>query len=195
MSKSDMLYKAILFSVVFILISCLQLPTFAQTEKGIEYLNSMEYEKAEDSFRKVLKSDSGNIEASYYLGMSLFMQEKYKKALSVFEQVKATGKYSIPNKGQLEITLTRIYLELEKYPEALKSLEAAKKAKANPADIHVYQGAYYIEKNDSKRAMKELEKAIELDSNNAYAYYYAGYAYMRMGNPAEAVKMFNRFLE
>ena len=196
MNKWLNLQKSLIFSASFMFVVFLQLPALGQTEKGMELFNSLEFKNAEDAFRSALVSDPQNIEAGYYLGMSLLMQGKYEEASSVFEKVKASGEDNIPDKGRLEIALTHIYLELEKYPEALKSLDAAKKAKANPADIHAFQGAYYLEKNnDAKKALEELEKAIEMDSKNAYAYYYSGQAHVRLGHPAKAVQMLRMFLE
>ncbi len=195
------LYKILASSAVVLLISSISLQVIAQTEKGIEFYNSWEFNKAEEAFREVLKNEPADAQAGYYLGLSLLMQEKYQEALDVFQKEKSSvdksassGKAGIPDKGQIEIALTRAYLGLKKYPEVWECLEAAEKANANPADIHTFRGAYYLERNNTENAVKELEKAIELDSLNAYAYYYAGYAYLRLGNPARAVDMFEMFL-
>lgn len=201
MNKFNTLGKIFVLSVVFIFISGMSLQVLAQTEKGIELYNSWEFNKAEEALREVIKNDPVDVRAGYYLGLSLLMQEKHQEALDIFQEVKASvdkaalsGEAGIPDKGQLEIALTRVYLELDKYPEAWECLKAAEKAKADPADIHTFRGAYYIEMGDSKKAAEGLEKAIELDSQNAYAYYYAGHAYLRLGNPARAVQMFEMFL-
>ena len=201
MNRSITLCKILAFSAVVLLISGISLQVLAQTEKGIELYNSWEFNKAEEALRAVLKNHPDDVQAGYYLGLSLLMQEKYQEALNAFQNVKApvekatsSGEAGIPDKGQMEIALTRTYLGLKKYPEVWECLEAAEKANANPADIHTFRGAYYLERNDVDNAAKELEKAIELDSLNAYAYYYAGYAHLRLGNPARAVDMFEMFL-
>jgi tetratricopeptide (TPR) repeat protein len=200
MNKSN-LCKILAFSAVAMLISSISPQSMAQTEKGIELYNSWEFNKAEEAFREVLKNRPDDVQAGYYLGLSLLMQEKYQEALDAFQKEKASAgkaassaKVGIPDKGQLEIALTRAYLGLKKYPEVWECLEAAEKANANPADIHTFRGAYYLERKNTENAIKELEKALELDPQNAYAYYYAGYAYLRLGNPARAVDMFEMFL-
>ena len=196
MNKSVILKKCLLFAATFILIAGVQHSVMGQTEKGMALFNALEFKGAEDAFRGAVADDPENIEAGYYLGLSLLMQGKYEEASNALEKVKASGKDRIPDKGQLDIALTHIYLELDKFPEALKSLDGAEKAKANPADIHAFRGACYLEKdNDAQKGLEELEKALGMDPENAYAYYYSGYAHVRLGHPAKAVQMLRRFLE
>jgi len=194
MNRFDVLFKILVFSAAFLFINGMSLQVLAQTDKGIELYNSWEYENAEKAFRKALVQKPDDAQAGYYLGLSLLMQGKYKEALDVLQNAKASGEAGLPDKGQLEISLTRAYLALARYPEALESLKAAETAKADPVDIHTFRGAYYLEKNSVKEAAQELEKAIELESRNAYTYYYAGFAHLRLGNPAKAVQMFQMFL-
>ena len=194
MNKFDTLFKVLAFSAVVLCISGISLQVLAQTDEGIELYNSWEYEKAEKAFRKVLMQEPNDAQAGYYLGLSLLMLGKYKEALDVLQNAKASGEAGLLDKGQLEISLVRAYLGLERYPEALERLKAAERVKADPVDVHTFRGAYYLEKNSVKEAAQELEKAIELESQNAYTYYYAGFAYLRLGNPAKAVQMFQMFL-
>ena len=201
MDESTKLYRILVLSAVIILAGGMSLQVMAQTEKGIELFNSWEYEKAEEALQKVLKDKPADVQAGYYLGLSLIMQGKYQEALDILQKTKASvdeaavsGEAGLLDKGQLEIALTQTFLGLKRIPEMLESLETAEKAKANPVDIHTFRGAYYLEENKVKEAAQELEKAIELDSQNAYTYYYVGFAHLRLGNPAKAVQMFQAFL-
>ncbi len=194
MSKTARQIKWILFTILTVLFF-FQGSLYAQTEKGVELFNAYEFGKAEQTLREALKGDPGNLEASYYLGLSLYMQKKYEDALKVFKDIKDSKREIPHNNGRLEIMITRIFLELKRYPEALQGLEAAKAAKADESDIHVYQGAYYLEAGEPKKAITELENAIKINPENAYAYYYAGYAYVRLGHPSDAEKALKRFLE
>jgi len=195
MNKTAIIYKTLLLSTVFIIISCLQLSALAQTETGMELFKYWEFKKAEDAFREAIKENPSDTHATYYLGLSLLMQEKYQGALKVLKKIKASGKAGVPNKGQLTIALSRAYLGLKKYPKALEYLNASEKAKADSTDIHTYRGAYYLEINDATKAVRELEKAIDLGSQNPYTYYHAGITYLRLGNPAKAVQMLEMFLK
>lgn len=194
MNKFGMLFKILALSGVALFLNGMSLQVLAQTDKGMELYNSWEYEKAEKAFRKALIEEPTDVQAGYNLGLSLLMQGKYKEALDVLQNVKASGEAGLLDKGQLEISLTRANLGLERYSEALERLKAAERAKADPVDVHTFRGAYYLEKNSVKEAAQELEKAIELESQNAYTYYYAGFAYLRSGNPEKAVQMFQTFL-
>ena len=202
MDESTKLCKILVLSFVVMLIGGISLQVMAQTEKGIELFNSWEYENAEKTLQKALINEPTDVQARYYLGLSMLMQGKYQEALDILQKAKtsvdeaaASGKTGFPNKGQMEIALAQSYLGLKRIPEMLESLEAAEKAKANPVDILTFRGAYYLEENRVEEAAQVLEKAIELDSQNAYTYYYAGFAHLRQGNPAKAVQLFQMFLK
>lgn len=202
MNRSALIYRILLISVVFIIISGMSQHVQAKTIDGVEYFNTGKFEKAAAIFREILKGDAENVQAGYYLGLSLVMQEKYEEALGIFQNLMDSidnkdvmKNVDMPDKGQLEIVIARTYLGLKKYPEALENLEAAEKDNADPVEIHTYKGAYYLEINENTKANEELQKALELESQNAYTYYYAGIAYLRLGDPAKAVKMLKAFLE
>jgi tetratricopeptide (TPR) repeat protein len=192
----------IIVTVVFVLVGGMALNVMATTEEGWKLLSTGEFGKAEAIFEEILKGDAENTQAAYYLGLSLLMQEKYNEALNVFQNLKAAlinkavaGNAGTPNAGQVDIGLVRSYLGLKNYPEALKNLKAAEKAKADPVDLQTYNGAYYLEINENDTAKEALDKAIGLNSQNPYTYYYAGIASIRLGNPQKAVDMLKVFLE
>ena len=202
MNKSTCIHRFVLVFVMFILVSGMSLYAMATTEEGIHSYSIGEFEKAEALFREVLKGDADDIQAGYYLGMSLLMQEKFKEALGIFQNLedninnKAVIKDTdVPTRGEVEIGLVRSYLGLKQYPDALKSIHAAERVKADPIDIHTYYGAYYLEMNENSRAQKELETALNQKSQNPYTYYFAGISYLRLGHPAKAVEMFKAFLK
>ena len=197
MNRKTITHRLLIISVTFILLSGISLHALAKTEDGLNSLNIGEFEKAAAIFNEVLKGDADNLQASYYLGISLLLQEKFNEALDIFQNLKATAvdNSEMPAKGQIEIGLVRAYLGLKNYPEALKSLKAAEAAKTDQVDIHTYKGAYYLEINKNTRAKEELDKALELKSQNPYTYYYSGIINIRLGNPQKAIKLFEMFLK
>jgi len=188
--------------VVFSLMACMPQGGFAQTEKGIELYNSWQYQEAEKVLRDALKANPQDAQAGFYLGLSVLLGEKYSEALDIFQKLEADrhkaerqAPPTVPEESQIQIGLARAHLGLKQYPEAWKSLESAKKADADYADVYVYRGVYYLQQDKINQAIKELEKAIRMDEHNAYAHYYAGHAYLHTGNAARAVDMFKIFIQ
>lgn len=174
---------------------------FAQTKQGVDLFNSWKFQESEKVLREAVKTDPQDIQAAYYLGLSVLMQDKHSEALEILLKVQASqakagqGRPAVPDEYQIRIALARTYLELKQNEDAWKNLEAANKINAGALDVHIYRGAYYLNKEKYPQAIKELEKAMKLDDNNAYAHYYAGYAYLRSGNPAKAVEVFKSFIQ
>lgn len=201
MKTLSLLSRFLMFFPVVILIGGMSAQAHAQSEEGIELYKYWEYEKAEAALRLAVKKDPADIEAGYYLGLSLLMQGKYQDALDTLQKVKGSVNSSAkmetvkPDRGQVEIALTRAYLGLDNYPEALKALKAAEKANADPVDLHTFRAAYYIKEGTLEEADEEMTKAIDLDSRNPYTFYFGGIIQLRLGKPERAVQMFEAFLE
>jgi tetratricopeptide (TPR) repeat protein len=192
----------VLVLAVFLATVVMPQTTLAQTSKGISLCNSWEFQKAETVLREALKANPQDIQANYYLGMALLMQDKHEEALKTFLKVLADVdnpgrkvKTPVPTNYEIQIALARTRLELKQNAEALKNLEAANKVHPNSLEVYVYRGLYYINMKNAQKAIAELDKAIGLNKKDAYAHYYAGHAYLLSGNPARAVDEFKTFLE
>jgi tetratricopeptide (TPR) repeat protein len=201
MNRKSLVHRFLIISAVFFLLGGVSLHVLADKESGIKSLSLGEFEKAEAIFSEILKGDADNVEAGYYLGLSLLLQEKFDEALGIFQNLKLNisnralmKNTDIPTKGQVEIGLARSYLGLKNLPEALKCLDAAEKAKSDPIEVYTFKGAYYLEINENTKAKEELERALELKSQNPYTYYYAGIVNLRLGNPQKAIELFEMFL-
>lgn len=184
-------------SVIFLLTILLPGQTSEQTEKGIEFYHSWQYQDAAKVLREALKADPQDVQARYYLGLSLLLEQNFSEALDIFVQLDDERRTptAVPDKCQIQIALARARLGLKQYPEAWKNLEAAKKDNAYSPDVYVYRGVYYLQQENEKKAIKEFEEAMTLDPESAYAHYYSGHAYLRRGNPAKAVEMFKIFIQ
>jgi tetratricopeptide (TPR) repeat protein len=202
MNKHTAFCVVLVVSVVLSMTAVSPQAAFAQATDGMNLFNSWKFQEAEKAFREALKSDPKDIRTSYYLGLSVLMQDKHSEALDILLNVKEAldktepkVRPAVPDEFQIQIALARAHLELKKNTEAWKNLEAAKKLHPESAEVCVYRGLYYLNQNDNKKAIKELEKAMDLDGKEAYAHYYAGHAYLRSGNPEKAVEMFKTFMQ
>lgn len=202
MKKHKIFCNMLVLSVVVTLIAVMPFQILAQTKKGIELYNSWQFPEAEKVFREALVTAPGDIQAVYYLGLSLLLQDKHEEALGIFLKAKneraankQLDKSAVPDEYQMQIALARTYLELKILPEAWTCLEAAAKVHADAADVYSFRGYYYLQQGDLVKANGELEKAIKLDAQNAYANYYLGLVCLRQGNPARAVELFKVFIQ
>jgi len=142
---------------------------YAQAQKGIDLFKSRQYMDAEIALREVLNADPANVQARYYLGLSLLEQEKYRDALPEIkrvqqEQLRADQwvRSPIPNEYQIQVALGRAHLALKNYAEALRSIESARIEDLNSAEVYLYRGMYYLEQKKRDEAVKDFEKAIKL---------------------------------
>ena len=192
----------VLVLAVFLATAVMPQTALSQTSKGISLCNSWEFQKAETVLREALKANPQDIQANYYLGMALLMQDKHEEALKTFLKVLADVdnpgrkvKTPVPTNYEIQIALARTHLELKQNAEALKNLEAANKIHPNSLQVCTYRGLYYINLKSYQKAIVELEKAIGLDKKDAYAHFYTGYAYLYSGDPARAVEEFKTFMQ
>ena len=202
MKKHKIFCNILVLSIVVTLMAVMPFQILAQTNKGIDLYNSWKFPEAEKVLREALTAAPGDIQAAYYLGLSLLLQDKHEEALGIFLKAKnerdadkQRDKSAVPNDYQMQLALARTYLELKILPEAWASLEGAAKIHANDPNVYTFRGYYYLQKGDLAKADGELEKAIKLDAQNAYANYYLGLVYLRQGNPAKAVEMFKVFMQ
>jgi len=149
---------------------------YAQAQKGADLLKSRQYREAETALREELKADPSDVQARYYLALSLLEQEKNQEALAEMKQVQQAQlradqwtRSPVPNEYQVQIALGRARLALKNYSEALSNIESARIEDGNSAEVYLYRGLYYLEQKKSAEAARDLEKAIKLAPNSPEA--------------------------
>jgi tetratricopeptide (TPR) repeat protein len=202
MDKRKMCCGVLVLTIVFSLTAVVPSQVIAQTTKGIELYNAGDFKGAERVLRDALKTAPSDAAATYYLGLSILLQNRYKEAADEFLKVKDVSvkaskqsQSSIPSEYQIQVALARARLGLKQYAEAWKNLESATKESSHSSEVYMYRGLYYLQQNKNPEAIKELEKAISLDAKNAYAYYYAGVANDREKHAERAVELLRIFLK
>ncbi|TET40905.1 MAG: tetratricopeptide repeat protein [Elusimicrobia bacterium] len=93
-------------------------------EKGEKYVNNKDWNKAEETYRKIVKLVPGNIKANIYLGNIYFSQGKMKKAITQYEKtIKLSPTFNIGahnNLGLAYLELKKVNLAREEFQKVLK---------------------------------------------------------------------------
>jgi tetratricopeptide (TPR) repeat protein len=111
-------------------------------------------------------------EAGLEAGRRAYEASDYAKAIQVLQATAAND----PQNGEVQLLLTKSYLELLEYDPAIKSAEKAVAIDAQNSVYHEWLGRAYGEKADhaslfsaislAKKTRKEFETAIQLDGKN-----------------------------
>lgn len=98
-------------------------------KEGKSYYRQSRYEEANSRFEEVLESDLKNLEAQYYLGMTLFEQGKTKDAVKILKKVENEAKY----REETQWKLVKAYTQLQKPVQLRKVLREIVKDKGKYA--------------------------------------------------------------
>ena len=91
--------------------------------------------------------------------------------------------------------LAKIYIKNNRYTEALKELEYAKKADKCDPEIYNLFGLAYMGKKEYSKAEENLKEALKLDPNFSEAYNNLGSLKLLQGKYREAIDYFNKALK
>lgn len=101
-----------------------------------------------------------------------YEKSDYKKAISILKSAAEKD----PGNGEIQLLLTKSYLEVKEYDEAVKSGEKAVASNPKSSVYHEWLGDAYGQKADhvsmfsayplARKTQKEFETAVELDEHN-----------------------------
>jgi len=162
---------------------------------GDIYKGERKFEDALKSFEKAvgLYSKQGAYDQSigcvqYSIGKVYEELRRYDEALVRYN--KAYQRLGLPS---IENKIARIYLNQEKYPEAIAIYE--KMVKENPKDsvFHFGLADAYFKDGQTREAIKEYEKVLELEPGTYHVHYNLGLAYMKLGSETDVEKSLLHF--
>ena len=150
--------------------------SFAQTpqavgveerERGIQLYRAKNYTESAKILKDVVKKNSTDDLAWYYLGLALTQQSKeLKNATKAFE----TAIKLRPNSAAAHTGLSYVLLRRNKFYEALNEAQTALKLEAGLANAHYVVGVVHLNRGAYEEALSAAEKAIKLNQNLASAY-------------------------
>ncbi|MDY6861924.1 MAG: tetratricopeptide repeat protein, partial [Thermodesulfobacteriota bacterium] len=151
------------------------------------------YDTALLMINKALEVDPENLEYKYYLALIYERTEKFRDAVSVFENLIKTSpeKYS---KTYFQIAM--IYAKLEENEQAMSYLKKAKKIDPKNASIYFNEGILFLKLMNYQEAIPLFEKAKQVDHNfSQIATFHIGLAYQRQKKYKMAKKLFKEAIE
>ena len=86
-------------------------------EKGLDYINQGDYQRALEEFNRVISIDSEYVDAYCGIGIAYLNQKKYKEAIEAFEKATALG----PDKPIAYYLLGKAYEETMNYEKAVSA--------------------------------------------------------------------------
>jgi len=120
----------------------------------------------------VMAAANAKQEVGLEAGRRAYEASDYAKAIQVLQEAAAND----PQNGEVQLLLTKCYLELLEYDPAIKSAEKAVAIDAQNSVYHEWLGRAYGEKADhaslfsamslAKKTRKEFDTAIQLDGKN-----------------------------
>lgn len=190
---------------VVVILSCLvttRSVTAAELDKGVELYKNRNYETAKVELQQIVAAEPENLQAQYYLGLTLLELKQYKEAGERFRVLEYSitelgerPEEALPRLDQVKVGLARAHIELKEYDEAKQVLDEALELRPEDAEVFLYRGKLAVGREDYGTAAKELDRSIELDPKSAYAHYYAGIAYSNLRRPDRMIDHFRTFVK
>lgn len=148
---------------------CIQLdPTFAPAyrEMGELYFRAGRYKEAKDNYKMYVQKTAGDLQANVRYAQFLYLSKEYQEAVT---QIQTVLKDTTTN--VLLRLLGYSYVETQKYPEAIKTLDQyfsrMKPENQIAKDFEYYAKALDNNKQDSL-AVNYYEKAMQMDATLNY---------------------------
>lgn len=164
-------------------------------KRGWNELKTKDYEKALQTFNKILELDNDNKNAYAGLVRSLLAKGKDKKALfGINQAIKISKIKKSATLASYYALRAEILLKQNNYALAIASCEKAHKLKGETVTTWDIVGKAHFELKDMSSALNAYNKAIALSPNSATCITKRGYIYAQQGNLRAAVTDFIRAL-
>lgn len=133
--------KVLIFLMFFNCVKAFSQTAATHISKGNEFYLRLQFDLAEDQYRKALELNPHNVEAQYNLGNALMQQKKYKAAIEAYNAITTDDK-SIKAAAHYNAGVS--YTKQQDLPSSIEEYKAA--LRINPAD---------------KEARENLQKALQ----------------------------------
>ena len=131
---------------------------------GAAYERTGAFDKAVETFQRLLEAEPGHSPSLNYLGyMWTERGENLEQSLEMIQQAVAAD----PDNGAYVDSLGWVYYQLEKYEEARPHLEWAARLSPDDSTVHEHLGDLYVALGDIAKARKAYRRSLELRPDSA----------------------------
>ncbi|MGV3528331.1 MAG: tetratricopeptide repeat protein [Flavisolibacter sp.] len=187
-------------AIVVFLGAILSIGAMAQSvQEGINYYYNERFGSAKATFEKILAGNPNNLDATYWLGQTMILNDEVDAARTLYQKALAAN----GNAPILMVGMGHVDLLDGKKDEARQLFEtaitASKKRKKNDPDILNAIGRANVQANTDKNpngdlayAISKLNEAAELAPNNPDIFLNLGNAYRKLHNGSESILAYRK---
>ena len=191
---------------------------------GFRFLEHKEYQKSQEIFENLLKSNPQNIDALFGLGEVYFetgktdlAKEMYSKGIGIKEtgiNLAGLGKVALRNGQQIEAethfknalkkakkdgriaeSIARNYFILEQYDKADKYANMAIEADPKLPNVHFIKGIISLKNKSVSEAAKQFDRVLYFDPSRLEAYLYQAEIMEAARNPSRAIEFLSKAID
>ncbi|MCO6430446.1 MAG: tetratricopeptide repeat protein [Deltaproteobacteria bacterium] len=165
--------------------------SFKLNEKGVAQIKAREFSAAEESFRKALQADKGNMTAAFNLASAYLINKKESAAIELLKEYTKKD----PSDAGLWVRLGDAYFGTKDVGSAVKSYEQAYKIAPDYEELTAKLSTAYLLANNLHLAEEMLVKAVEKDPRDYKLLSNLSNLYLGSGKPEQAVTIAKRALQ
>ncbi|MCR5100006.1 MAG: tetratricopeptide repeat protein [Butyrivibrio sp.] len=137
------------------------------TDSGLAYIESMEYENALESFNKAIEAGENARQLYRGQGIAFYKLGRYEEAVEAFlKALKASNGIAFEMDYDTNYYLADCYSNLGQYEEAEKIYDSILALKDKEKDAYYLRGICRLAESNHDSAYEDFTKAISLDSRD-----------------------------
>ena len=160
----------------------------AYSNRGNEYINLKQYDRAIADFNQAIQFDNNFAGAHYNRGVAYFDLKQFNRAIADYDQAIRLD----PNMANAFYNRGVAYSMLNQLERGIKDFDQAILLYPNYLGAYANRGTAYAALNQFERAIADYDKVILLDTNIAGIYLERGVAYAALNQFDRAITDFDR---
>ncbi len=154
--------------------------------EGMELFRVKNFDKAEKSFRAVLRKDPDNIDALRLLGIVSIRQKKHSDAEALLRRAVTLA----PQFSMCWTNLGLAQIEQGKYVDSEFSLQKALELTPDDPEIYATLASGYVQSGRQEEAIENYQKALTIFGDHFPSLLGLGHALKTIGNQEEAIEAY-----